>query len=40
MRTVIQGEREGKKRWNLTFTAFAQHWGFEPRRPYRRARGR
>ncbi|MGH2523750.1 MAG: IS21 family transposase, partial [Anaerolineales bacterium] len=37
MRTVIQGEREGKKRWNATFAAFAQHWGFEPRvcRPYR-----
>ena len=37
MRTVIQGEREGKKRWNPTFQAFAQHWGFEPRvcRPYR-----
>jgi len=37
MRTVIQGEREGKKRWNPTFAAFAQHWGFEPRvcRPYR-----
>ena len=37
MRTVIQGEREGKKRWNPTFAAFAAHWGFEPRvcRPYR-----
>ena len=37
MRTVIQGEREGKKRWNPTFAAFARHWGFEPRvcRPYR-----
>lgn len=37
MRTVIQGEREGRKRWNPTFAAFAQHWGFEPRvcRPYR-----
>jgi len=37
MRTVIQGEREGKKRWNPTFQAFARHWGFEPRvcRPYR-----
>jgi transposase len=37
MRTVIQGEREGKKRWNATFAAFARHWGFEPRvcRPYR-----
>ncbi len=37
MRTVIQGEREGKKRWNPTFQAFARHWGYEPRvcRPYR-----
>ena len=37
MRTVIQGEREGTKRWNPTFQAFARHWGFEPRacRPYR-----
>jgi transposase len=37
MRTVIQGEVEGKKRWNPTFAAFAAHWGFEPRvcRPYR-----
>ena len=37
MRTVIQGERDGSKRWNPTFAAFAQHWGFEPRvcRPYR-----
>jgi transposase len=37
MRTVIQGEREGKKRWNPTFAAFARHWGYEPRvcRPYR-----
>jgi transposase len=37
MRTVIQGEHEGKKRWNPTFAAFAGHWGFEPRvcRPYR-----
>jgi transposase len=37
MRTVIQGEVEGKKRWNPTFAAFARHWGFEPRvcRPYR-----
>jgi hypothetical protein len=37
MRTVIQGEQEGKKRWNPTFAAFAAHWGFEPRvcRPYR-----
>ncbi len=37
MRTVIQGEQDGAKRWNDTFKAFAAHWGFEPRvcRPYR-----
>jgi len=37
MRTVIQGEDGGAKRWNATFKAFAEHWGFEPRvcRPYR-----
>jgi transposase len=37
MRTVIQGEEDGRKRWNDTFRAFAGHWGFEPRvcRPYR-----
>ncbi len=37
MRTVIQGEADGVKRWNDTFRAFAGHWGFEPRgcRPYR-----
>jgi transposase len=37
MRTVIQGEDDGAKRWNETFKAFAGHWGFEPRvcRPYR-----
>jgi transposase len=37
MRTVIQGEEGGAKRWNATFRAFAEHWGFEPRvcRPYR-----
>jgi len=37
MRTVIQGERDGAKRWNPTFKAFAEYWGFEPRvcRPYR-----
>ena len=37
MRTIIQGERDGAKRWNSTFQAFARHWGFEPRvcRPYR-----
>lgn len=37
MRTVIQGEEDGRKRWNDKFRAFADHWGFEPRvcRPYR-----
>jgi len=37
MRTVILGEREGKRCWNPTFEAFAAYWGFEPRvcRPYR-----
>jgi transposase len=37
MRTVLQGEGDGTKRWNPTFQAFAQYWGFEPRvcRPYR-----
>jgi transposase len=37
MRTVILGTDDGKPRWNATFDAFAQHWGFEPRvcRPYR-----
>jgi transposase len=37
MRTVLQGESDGTKRWNPTFQAFAQYWGFEPRvcRPYR-----
>ncbi len=37
MRTVSSGTVEGKPRWNPTFEAFAQHWGFEPRlcRPYR-----
>lgn len=37
MRTVLQGEHEGVRRWNATFSAFAGHWGFEPRvcRPYR-----
>ena len=37
MRTVIDGDREGKRHWNPTFKAFAGHWGFEPRvcRPYR-----
>jgi transposase len=37
MRTVIQGEHDGAKRWNQTFKAFAEYWGFEPRvcRPYR-----
>ena len=31
MRTVSSGTVEGKPRWNPTFEAFAQHWGFEPR---------
>lgn len=37
MRTVVAGSVEGKPRWNATFEAFAQHWGFQPRlcRPYR-----
>jgi transposase len=37
MRTVIHGEHDGAKRWNPTFKAFAEYWGFEPRvcRPYR-----
>ena len=37
MRTVVTGSVEGKPRWNPTFEAFAQHWGFQPRlcRPYR-----
>jgi transposase len=37
MRTVVLGTMEGKVRWNATFEAFAEHWGFEPRlcRPYR-----
>jgi transposase len=37
MRTVLEGESEGVKRWNARFKAFAEYWGFEPRvcRPYR-----
>jgi transposase len=37
MRTVIQGEDGGAKRWNPTFKAFTEHWGYEPRvcRSYR-----
>jgi transposase len=37
MRTVTTAPSEGKARWNVTFDAFARHWGFEPRlcRPYR-----
>jgi transposase len=37
MRTVLEGEVEGVKRWNARFKAFAEYWGFEPRvcRPYR-----
>lgn len=37
MRTVVAGTGEGRPRWNSTFAAFAQYWGFEARlcRPYR-----
>ena len=38
MRTVMQGEREGRERWNPTFAAFARRWGFDRPRvsvPYR-----
>lgn len=37
MRTVVLPTEDGKPRWNPTFKAFAEHWGFEPRvcRPYR-----
>jgi transposase len=37
MRTVSSGVVEGKPKFNQTFEAFANHWGFEPRlcRPYR-----
>jgi transposase len=37
MRTVINGTRDGRPRWNPTFESFAAHWGFTPRvcRPYR-----
>lgn len=37
MRTVIMGSEAGKPKWNSTFKAFADYWGFEPRvcRPYR-----
>ena len=37
MRTVIDLQPGGKRRWNPTFEAFAKHWGFEPRlcRAYR-----
>lgn len=37
MRTVTEGQVEGKPRWNTTFETFAQYWGFQPRlcRPYR-----
>jgi transposase len=37
MRTVTAGSVAGQVRWNPTFEAFAEHWGFEPRlcRPYR-----
>ena len=37
MRTVVLASEDGKPRWNATFKAFAEYWGFEPRlcRPYR-----
>jgi len=37
MRTVADTRPGGSWRWNATFSAFAAHWGFEPRvcRPYR-----
>ena len=37
MRTVADTRPGGAWRWNPTFSAFAAHWGFEPRvcRPYR-----
>jgi len=37
MRTVVLPTAEGKPRWNPSFLAFAEYWGFEPRvcRPYR-----
>src|SRR5260221_1225002 len=37
MRTVVDIQPAGKRRWNPTFEAFAKHWGFEPRlcRAYR-----
>jgi Mu transposase-like protein len=37
MRTVSSGVVDGKPKFNQTFEAFANHWGFEPRlcRPYR-----
>lgn len=37
MRTVVLPTEEGKPRWNPTFKAFAEYWGFEPRvcQPYR-----
>lgn len=36
-RTVCYRDRDGKRVWNPTFKAFAEHWGFEPRvcRAYR-----
>jgi transposase len=30
-RTVCQPDGDGKVRWNRTFKAFADYWGFEPR---------
>jgi len=37
MRTVLDDTTEGSRKWNSTFKAFADYWGFEPRvcRPYR-----
>jgi transposase len=37
MRTVVLGTAQGRPRLNVTFAAFAGHWGFTPRlcQPYR-----
>ena len=37
MRTVLDDTTEGSRKWNASFKAFADYWGFEPRvcRPYR-----
>lgn len=36
-RTVCRADEAGARRWNTTFLAFSEYWGFEPRlcRPYR-----